>query len=235
MVHAWTISEGPIHRPTYDPWPTSQTVVGPSWMTLGSSEKDAILGFSNMGCYRQCERNFQNHDLYNIKKSMYALEHLRGASHEGHPRLVNGTTNRRSGLWMGTQTGVKAVGTTAETNGPFVGPRSTYFYLHFPKCGVRQSGFSVSWLVVEFEILSFGWLRELNGNAYPLIWGELKLLMRFKYVPKWYPKLYHVDPGRQGLRLKFDICGSLGLYLVLDDWCNLNYITPFTVAYLRLP
>ncbi|KAH0728098.1 hypothetical protein KY284_003963 [Solanum tuberosum] len=29
-----------------------------------------------------------------------------------------------------------------------------------------------------------GWLRGLNGNTNPLTWGELKWLMRFKYVPK---------------------------------------------------
>ncbi|KAH0773911.1 hypothetical protein KY290_011048 [Solanum tuberosum] len=41
-----------------------------------------------------------------------------------------------------------------------------------------------------------GWLRELNGNANPLTWGELKWLMRFKYIPKGYTKLYNVYPKR---------------------------------------
>ncbi|KAH0672853.1 hypothetical protein KY290_025091 [Solanum tuberosum] len=76
---------------------------------------------------------------------------------------------------------------------------------------------------------------ELNGNANPLTLGELKWLMRFKYVPKGYRKLYNVDPRRQVLKIQVDIYGALGFDIVLDDWCNRNYITPSTVAYLRLP
>ncbi|KAH0693243.1 hypothetical protein KY285_020340 [Solanum tuberosum] len=61
------------------------------------------------------------------------------------------------------------------------------------------------------------------------------MLMRFKYVPKGFTKLYNVDPRRQVLRTNVDICGALGLDLVLDDGYNQNYITPSVVAYLGLP
>ncbi|KAH0724868.1 hypothetical protein KY284_000733 [Solanum tuberosum] len=76
---------------------------------------------------------------------------------------------------------------------------------------------------------------KTQWKCYPLSWKELKGLMRFKYVPKGYTKLYNVDPRRQILRIKVDIFRALGFDLVLDDCFNLNYITPSTVAYLRLP
>ncbi|KAH0641975.1 hypothetical protein KY290_033577 [Solanum tuberosum] len=78
-------------------------------------------------------------------------------------------------------------------------------------------------------------VSKLNGNANPLTWEELKELMRFKYVPKEYTKVYNGYSRRHVLRIKVDIYGSFVFYLVLDDWCNLNYIAPSTVAYLRLP
>ncbi|KAH0685547.1 hypothetical protein KY285_016089 [Solanum tuberosum] len=89
--------------------------------------------------------------------------------------------------------------------------------------------------------LALGWwtqegrLRTLQGNTHPLTWEELKRLMRFRYVPKGYTKLFNVDLRRLVLRTKVGICGALGLDLVLDDEYNLNYITPDVVAYLGLP
>uniref|UniRef100_M1DG91 Retrotransposon polyprotein n=1 Tax=Solanum tuberosum TaxID=4113 RepID=M1DG91_SOLTU len=78
-------------------------------------------------------------------------------------------------------------------------------------------------------------LRALQGNTHPLTWEELKRLMRFKYVPKGYIKLFNVDPRRPDLRTKVGICGALGVDLVLDDGYNLNYIPPEVVTYLGLP
>lgn len=88
--------------------------------------------------------------------------------------------------------------------------------------------------------LALGWwtqekrLCALQGNTHPLTWEELKRLMRFKYVPKGYTKLFNVDPRRPVLRTKVGICGALGFDLVIDDGYNLNYITPEVVAYLGL-
>ncbi|KAH0776748.1 hypothetical protein KY290_008159 [Solanum tuberosum] len=89
--------------------------------------------------------------------------------------------------------------------------------------------------------LALGWwtqeerLRKLQGNTHALTWEGLKGLMRFKYVPKGYTKLFNVDPRRLVLRTKVGICGALGFDLVIDDGYNLNYITPEVVAYLGLP
>uniref|UniRef100_M1DA68 Uncharacterized protein n=1 Tax=Solanum tuberosum TaxID=4113 RepID=M1DA68_SOLTU len=86
--------------------------------------------------------------------------------------------------------------------------------------------------------LALGWwtqeerLRALQGNTHPLAWEGLKGLMRFKYVPKRYTKLFNVDPRRPVLRTKVGICGALGLDLILDDGYNLNYITPEVDSYV---
>ncbi|KAK4729579.1 hypothetical protein R3W88_022567 [Solanum pinnatisectum] len=93
----------------------------------------------------------------------------------------------------------------------------------------------------KWQCLALGWwnqagkLRTLHENTHPLTWEELKELMRFKYVPRGYTKLFNVDPRRPILRRKVGICGALGLDLVLDDGYSMNYITPEVVAYLGLP
>ncbi|KAH0751730.1 hypothetical protein KY285_004878 [Solanum tuberosum] len=89
--------------------------------------------------------------------------------------------------------------------------------------------------------LALGWwtqekrLCALQENTHPLTWEELKRLMRFKYVPKGYTKLFNVNPRRLVLRTKVGICGALRFDLVTDDGYNLNYITLEVVAYLGLP
>ncbi|KAH0689497.1 hypothetical protein KY289_016855 [Solanum tuberosum] len=92
--------------------------------------------------------------------------------------------------------------------------------------------------LIHFKSLALSWwkqagkLRTLNGNANPLTWKEFKGIMRFKYVPQGYTKLYNVDPRRQVLRMKVDICGVMGFDIGLDDYCNLNHITPSTDSYV---
>ncbi|MCD7465955.1 hypothetical protein HAX54_002234 [Datura stramonium] len=65
-----------------------------------------------------------------------------------------------------------------------------------------------------FVLLRYGVYLELHG--YPMFQGK-------------------VDPKKQFLETKVNVCGSSGFSLILDDWCYANYITPRTVKCLEIP
>ncbi|KAK6773841.1 hypothetical protein RDI58_029080 [Solanum bulbocastanum] len=93
----------------------------------------------------------------------------------------------------------------------------------------RLKGLALGWWTQEQRLLT------LQRNTHPLTWEELKRLMRFKYMPMGYTKLFNVDLRRPVLRKMVGICGALGFDLVINDGYNLNYITLEMVAYLGLP